>query len=126
HGGLNIRTIHDLGTEEQREQYLPKMNTLEYISSFCLTEPEYGSDASNLQTSALEVGEDIIINGTKRWIGNCLQAQILIVWARNTKTKQVQGYIVETDRPGVEIKKIEGKLSTTSVENCDIIFKNVK
>jgi acyl-CoA oxidase len=125
-GELVMRVIYELGSEEHRQKYLKKMNTLEIIGSFCLTEPNFGSDASNLQTSSEEVEEGYIINGEKCWIGNALDAHILIVWARNTKTQKVEGYIVDSKLSGVNIQKMDIKFSTRSVENCIIKFENVK
>jgi alkylation response protein AidB-like acyl-CoA dehydrogenase len=123
-GTLIMKAIYEFGSEEQKEKYLPKFNNLEMIGSFCLTEPEHGSDASNIKTTASVINDSIIINGEKRWIGNSDVAQILIVWAKNGDN--IEGFIVETDRPGVNINKMEGKLSTRSVHNCEIKFENVK
>lgn len=118
-----------LGSEEQKKKYLPKLNTLEYYGAFCLTEPEYGSNAYGIETSAREHVDDkdsVIINGTKRWIGQATMADIYIVWARNEKSQEIEGYIVEKTRPGVSSKKIEGKLAFRAVQNGEIYFNNVK
>ncbi len=126
-GELVMNTIQLLGSEKQKNDILPKMNTLDIIGSFCLTEPEYGSDASSLKTSSMVNNDNntITLNGTKRWIGNASIAQILIMFARNKNNNEIEGYIVETNRPGVVIKPMKGKLSTQAVVNCDIELNNV-
>lgn len=128
HGGeLAMKSIDILGSDEQKSYYLPKMNKGELIGCFCLTEPEYGSDASSLKTSAQEDGEgNIIINGQKRWIGNGTHSDVYIVWARSTKTKEVEGFIVPKGAPGLTATKIEGKLALRGVQNANITFKDVK
>lgn len=128
HGGkLNMNVIHLFGSEEQKDFYLPKMITGEIISSFCLTEPDYGSDATGLESQVEEISStELLLNGRKRWIGNASVAGLLIVWAKNKKTKKIEGYLVDAHLPGIKITKIEGKLSLRMVQNCDIIFDNVK
>jgi alkylation response protein AidB-like acyl-CoA dehydrogenase len=125
-GELIMKAIYQLGSEDQRKKYLPPMNTLESIGSFCLTEPDYGSDASNLSTYVKEEGEFYILNGKKRWIGNGSIAQVYVVFARNVANKKVQGFILESNTPGIEVTEIQGKLSTRGVINCEISFKDVK
>jgi alkylation response protein AidB-like acyl-CoA dehydrogenase len=125
-GELVMKTIHQLGNEEQRQKYLPKMNNLDIIGSFCLTEPDYGSDASSLKTTAVEEGDNVVINGKKTWIGNGSIAKLLIVWARNSKNNEIEGYIVDAPTEGLKVDIIEGKLSTLGVINCSLEFKNVK
>jgi alkylation response protein AidB-like acyl-CoA dehydrogenase len=128
HGGeVAMRTIYELGSEKQKEYYLPKLNTLEFIGAFCLTEPENGSDAYNIKTTAIQDSEgNYVINGKKRWIGQGTIADIFIVWANNPKTKEIEGFIVEKERIGISCKKIEGKLALRCLQNADLIFDNVK
>jgi acyl-CoA oxidase len=127
HGELVMNTIYLLGSEEQKKKYLPKLNTGEYFGCWGLTEPDYGSDASSLTTTSEEDSEgNYIINGKKRWIGNGTIADVYIVWARNKKTKQVEGYIIDKGTPGLSATKINGKLSLRMVHNSDITFDNVK
>jgi acyl-CoA oxidase len=128
HGGeVVMRTIYELGSEEQKNYYLPKLNKLELIGAFCLTEPDYGSDAYNIKTTAVEDSEgNFIINGRKRWIGQGTIADIYVVWAFNSKSKEIEGFLVEKERTGIITKKIEGKLGFRSVQNADIIFNHVK
>lgn len=129
HGAeLGMQSIYMLGSEEQKKFFLPKMNKGELIGCFCLTEPNYGSDATSLKTEAKEdENGDYIINGEKRWIGNATFADVFIIWARNVKTKKIEGFIAEKSvTSGITTEKIEGKLSLRMVENANIKFNNVK
>lgn len=125
-GELIMRTINDLGNEEQRQAYLPKINKGELIASFCLTEAEYGSDATSIKTNVREENGELVLNGSKRWIGNADYADLLIVWARNSKNNQIEGYLVDAKLPGISVKLMTGKMSTRSVHNSDIKFDNVR
>jgi acyl-CoA oxidase len=124
-GELIIKTIFTLGNEQQKQFYIPKLVNFEFVGSFCLTEPDYGSDASSIKTSTKEFDDHYILNGQKRWIGNGTIAGVLIVFARNEKTNHVEGYLVDPKSKGVEAKLIDGKLSTRGVMNADISFTNV-
>ena len=126
-GDLVGKTIELFGSEEQKQFYLPKIKNLELIGSFCLTEPDYGSDASSLECNVKDSGDFFLLNGKKRWIGNASIAAILVVFARNEKNKKVEAFIVETKNcEGLDINVMEGKLAIKSVYNCDITFTNVK
>jgi alkylation response protein AidB-like acyl-CoA dehydrogenase len=127
-GELIMKVIDQFGNEDQRKNYLPKMNKLDIIGSYCLTEPEHGSDASNLKTNIKPTsdGNSYILNGKKRWIGNATVAGVLVVFARNSQNNKVEGYLVDPKSEGLTIKLIQGKYSTRSVHNCDIFFENVK
>jgi len=122
-----MNVINLFGSEEQKAFYLPKMITGEIFSSFCLSEPEFGSDAASIETLVSEFDENfLLLKGKKRWIGNASVAGLLIVWARNAKTKQIEGFLVDANLPGITIKNMETKLSLRMVQNCDIDFDNVK
>jgi acyl-CoA oxidase len=95
------------------------LKNIDEISGWGLTEPDIGSDASSLTTSVRETPEGYVINGKKRWIGNG-NGGILVVWARNETTKQVEGFIVETKNNGVTAVPIQRKLALRVVQNCDI------
>jgi acyl-CoA oxidase len=123
---LVIFTIEKLGSEEQKAIYLPKLCDLELIGGWGLTEPDTGSDASSLTTTATPTDGGFILNGSKRWIGNAPISDILIIWARNTTTKQIEGFIVPSKHPGVNIVKIQRKLGLRMVQNGDIYLNNVK
>lgn len=122
---LSIKTLFLLGSEAQKSEYLQKLINLDFISSWCLTEPDYGSDASNLITSAEPLENGFIINGKKRWIGNGTFADIYFVWARNTKTNKIQCFLVEKNTKGLSSTKMQGKLALRAVQNAEISFDNV-
>ena len=121
---VNMHTIESLSSEEQKQEYLPKMANLELISGWALTEPEIGSDAANIKTSATPVKDGFVISGKKRWIGNGNQ-NFNVVWARNTQNKKVEAFIVENNREGVTYEVIKHKLALRIVQNCEISFKDV-
>jgi acyl-CoA oxidase len=90
-----------------------------------LTEPDYGSDASSLKTIATKVEGGWILEGQKRWIGNSTFADLLVIFARNTSTNQINGYIVKKDAPGLTVTKIDNKIGLRIVQNGDIVMKKV-
>lgn len=122
---LCIKTLFYLGSEEQKQKYLSKLISLEIIGCWGLTEPNFGSDASSLQSKASPTEKGFILNGQKRWIGNGTLADIVFLWARNEKTKKVQCFIVEKGTKGLSTKKMESKLALRAVQNAEIKFDNV-
>ncbi|KAL6077641.1 Acyl-coenzyme A oxidase 4, peroxisomal [Balamuthia mandrillaris] len=120
HNCLGMLSIDLCGNEEQKQRFLPPMARMEKIGAFGLTEPDFGSDASSLQTTAKRVSGGWILNGKKRWIGNATFADVVIIWARNTETDQVNGFIVEKGAKGYSATKIENKISLRMVHNADI------
>lgn len=118
------------GTEEQKQYYLPKLASGELLSSFCLTEPDAGSDAASLKTSAVRDGENYILNGTKRFITNAPHAGIYTVMARtSTEIKGAGGisaFIVERGTPGVSLGKPDHKMGHKGAHTCDVIFENAR
>ena len=102
------------GTEAQKQKYLPRLASGEIIGSFCLTEPDSGSDAASLKTTAVRDGDTYIINGTKRYITNAPQAGIFTVMARtdpqNKRAGGISAFIVESDTPGITLGKIDKKM----------------
>jgi glutaryl-CoA dehydrogenase len=124
-GGLAMRSIAMLGSEEQKRRWLPDMARVEKIGAFALTEPTHGSDSVALETAARRDGDEWVLNGQKRWIGNGTVADVVVVWARDTEDKQVKGFLVETDTPGYEARKIEGKGSVRAVWQADIELRDV-
>lgn len=119
-------TIEELGSEEQKAKYLPRIRNFEMIGGWALTEDKIGSDASNLQTAATQISEDKYrLHGTKRWIGNG-NRDLLIVWAKNTENKKVEGFIVENKNvEGLTSQVIKYKLPLRIVQNCHITLDNV-
>ncbi len=116
------------GTEAQKQKYLPRLASGEIIGSFCLTEPESGSDAASLKTTAIKDGDTYIINGTKRYITNAPQAGVFTVMARtdpqNKRSGGISAFIVESDTPGITLGKVDKKMGQKGAHTCDVIFDN--
>jgi glutaryl-CoA dehydrogenase len=124
-GGLAMRSIAMLGSEEQKRRWLPEMARVEKIGAFALTEPTHGSDSVALETAARRDGDQWVLDGQKRWIGNGTVADVVVVWARDAEDKQVKGFLVETDTPGYGARTIEGKGSVRAVWQADIELREV-
>ena len=127
HSGLAMSSIGLLGDEEQKARWLPDMVKLEKIGAFGLTEPEVGSNASQVKTRARKDGDGYILNGSKRWIGNASIADVLIIWARDEDSGDFGGYVIENPNAtdGVSINDIWGKIGKRAVLNADITLKDV-
>ncbi|XP_054780712.1 acyl-coenzyme A oxidase 4, peroxisomal-like isoform X5 [Prosopis cineraria] len=125
HSSLAMLTIALCGSEDQKQKYLPSLAQLRTVACWALTEPDYGSDASALKTTATRVEGGWILEGQKRWIGNSTFADLLVIFARNTTTNQINGYIVKKDAPGLIVTKIENKIGLRIVQNGDILLKKV-
>ena len=127
HSGLAMGSIVRLGSEEQRERWLPRMASLDLIGAFALTEPKGGSDvAAGLATTARREGDTWVLNGAKRWIGNATFADLVIVWAKDEADGQVKGFVVEKGTPGFEATKIENKIALRTVQNADITLTDCR
>jgi glutaryl-CoA dehydrogenase len=124
--GLAMQSIAMLGSEEQKEQWLPPMAQLNKIGAFALTEPTHGSDSVALETTARRDGDTWTINGAKKWIGNGTIADVIVVWARDVADRQVKGFLVEKGTPGYLARKIEGKGSLRAVWQAEIELTNVQ
>ena len=124
--GLAMRSIHLLGSEEQKQRWLPAMARGEKLGAFALTEPRHGSDSVSLETEARRVGDEYVINGAKRWIGNGTLADVVVVWARDAEDLQVKGFLVERGTPGYEARVIEGKGSLRALWQADIDLIDVR
>ncbi|XP_042394441.1 acyl-coenzyme A oxidase 4, peroxisomal-like [Zingiber officinale] len=125
HSSLAMLTIALCGSDAQKEKYLPSLAKLDKIACWALTEPDYGSDASALKTIATKVSGGWVISGQKRWIGNSTFADLLIIFARNTSTNQINGFIVKKGAPGLKTTKIENKIGLRMVQNGDIVLEKV-
>jgi glutaryl-CoA dehydrogenase len=124
--GLAMRSIAMLGSEAQKERWLPPLARVEQIGAFALTEPDHGSDSVALETTARRDGEGYVIDGHKRWIGNGTVADVVVVWARDTADGRVKGFLVEPGTPGYEASVIEGKGSVRAVWQADIRLRGVR
>ena len=124
--GLAMKTIAILGSEEQKQRWLPAMARLEKIGAFALTEPEHGSDSVALETTARRDSEGYVIDGAKRWIGNGTIADVAIVWARSEEDGEVKGFLVETNDPGYQATVIDGKGCARAVWQADIRLEAVR
>jgi glutaryl-CoA dehydrogenase len=125
--GLATGSIAVAGSDEQRREWIPKLASGEVIGAFGLTEPLSGSDsARGLQTTARREGDEWVLNGQKRWIGNATFSDITIIWAKDEADGQVKGFIVPTSTPGYAATKIEGKVSLRMVQNADITLTDVR
>lgn len=125
--GLATGSIAVAGSDEQRREWIPRLASGEVIGAFGLTEPLSGSDsARGLQTTARREGDEWVLNGQKRWIGNATFSDITVIWAKDEADGQVKGFIVPTSTPGYEATKIEGKISLRIVQNADITLTDVR
>lgn len=129
-GSLAMSAIHKHGSQEQKQQWLPKMAAGEAIGCFALTEPSAGSDPSSMTTRAHREGEEWVLNGQKRWIGLASEAQVAIVWAQVADEQAgkdvVRGFVVPTDTSGFTATPITGKLSMRASLQCDIELTDVR
>jgi glutaryl-CoA dehydrogenase len=124
--GLAMGAIGLGGSAEQRTEWLPRMATGELVGAFGLTEPLSGSDsAQGLRTTATRDGDNWILNGAKRWIGNATFSDLTVIWAKSAEDGQVKGFIVPNSTPGFSATKIENKQSLRIVQNADIVLENV-
>jgi glutaryl-CoA dehydrogenase len=127
HNHLAMGSIYHCGSEEQREEWLPRMARFQTIGAFGLTEPEVGSGvARGLQTTARRDGDTWVLNGAKRWIGNATFADITVIWARDEADDQVKGFLVEKGALGFTATKMEHKIALRAVQNADIALSDVE
>jgi acyl-CoA dehydrogenase len=128
--GIGSQGILMDGTDEQKAEYLPKLASGELIASFALTEPDAGSDAASLRTTAIRDGDDYIVNGTKRFITNSPHAGIFTLMARTNPDNKgaggVSAFIVDAKSPGISIGKIDKKMGQKGAHTADVIFENCR
>ncbi|MDQ6799063.1 MAG: acyl-CoA dehydrogenase family protein, partial [Actinomycetota bacterium] len=125
--GLAMGSIDVGGDDEQRQRWLPAMAKLDKIGAFGLTEPHGGSDvAGGLETTARKDGDEWILNGAKRWIGNATFADLVIIWARVADSDTIHGFVVEPGTAGFETKKMEGKLALRITQNAEITLTDCR
>jgi acyl-CoA dehydrogenase len=118
------------GTPEQQAHWLPRMATGEVIASFALTEPDAGSDAASLRTTAIRDGDHYVVNGTKRYITNAPQASVFTLMARTNPSDKgaggVSAFIVDARSPGITLGRIDRKMGQRGAHTCDVVFDNCR
>jgi glutaryl-CoA dehydrogenase len=115
-----------LGSQEQKQRWLPGMAVVDKLGAFALTEPTHGSDSVALEISARRDGDEWVINGRKKWIGNGTLADVVVVWARDVADQQVKGFLVENGTPGYDARRIDGKGSLRAVWQAEIALTDVR
>ncbi|UXS33823.1 acyl-CoA dehydrogenase [Agrobacterium tumefaciens] len=128
HNSVGCVPILKFGTEDQKQRFLPKLSSGEWIGGFALTEPQAGSDASNLKTRARRDGDRYILDGAKQFITSGKNGDVVIVFAVTDATagkKGITAFIVPTDTPGYEVIRVEEKLGLHSSDTCQIAFTDM-
>ena len=124
---LVMHPIHAYGSEAQKQRYLPKLATGEWIGCFGLTEPDAGSDPAAMQTRAEKTAGGYRLNGAKTWISNAPIADVFIVWARSeAHGGKVRGFVLDKGTRGLTAPKIEGKLSLRTSVTGEIVMQDVE
>ena len=127
HSGLAMGSIYLCGSEEQKQEWLPKMQKFEKIGAFGLTEPEVGSAvAGGMGTTCRKEGDEWVLNGQKKWIGNATFSDITIIWARDEVSNRVKGFIVRKENPGFSAEKMKDKMALRTVQNALITLKDCR
>ena len=121
--GLTMAAIYNLGSEEQKQKWLPPMARCEKIGCFGLTEPEAGSDPGSLSTTAVEEGSGYVLNGEKRWIGNASFADAAVIWARK-EDERISCFLVEGDNPGYHAEVLPRKGSQRAAWQTHITLRD--
>lgn len=128
-GSLAMFAIHHWGSEEQKQEWLPRMAAGEALGCFGLTEPDFGSDPGGMRTRAVRDGDDWVLNGTKMWITNGSVADVAVVWA-NTDLKEgsrgIRGFVVPTDAPGFTAPEIRAKMSLRASVTSELVLEDVR
>lgn len=126
HNAIGQNVVEALGDEEQRKRVLTETMNMDKFICFGLTEPNNGSDASGLKTTATKVEGGYLLNGQKRWIGNATFADYIVIWARNANEgNNIQAFLATKGTKGLKTSKIENKYSLRIIQNADIELKDV-
>ena len=123
-GSLAMFSLWKWGSDEHKQEWLPRMATGEAIGCFGLTEPDFGSDPSGMRTHAKRDGDDWLLNGTKMWITNGSVADVAVVWAQTEDG--IRGFVVPTDSPGFSAPAISSKLSLRASVTSELVLDNVR
>lgn len=127
HSGLAMGSIYICGSEEQKQEWLPQMARMEKIGAFGLTEPEVGSAvAGGLGTTCKKEGDEWVLNGQKKWIGNATFADVIIIWANDVDSNQVKGFLIRKGNPGFKAEKMQDKMALRTVENALITLTDCR
>lgn len=127
HSGLAMGSIYICGSEEQKQEWLPQMARMEKIGAFGLTEPEVGSAvAGGLGTTCKKEGDEWVLNGQKKWIGNATFADVIIIWANDVDSNQVKGFLIRNGNPGFKAEKMQDKMALRTVENALITLTDCR
>jgi glutaryl-CoA dehydrogenase len=121
---LTMYPIYAYGTEAQRQKYLPKLATGEYLGAFGLTEPDFGSDAGSMITRARKVDGGYVLKGAKMWITNAPVADVFVIWAKDD-AGIIRGFILERGMKGLSTPKIEGKFSLRISITGEVVLEDV-
>jgi len=124
-GSLVMFPIYAYGNEEQRQKYLPKLATGEWLGCFGLTEPDHGSNPAGMLTNIVDAGDYVVLNGSKMWISNAPFADVAVVWAKNEEG-EIQGLIVERGMPGFTTPATHGKWSLRASATGELVFDHVQ
>jgi glutaryl-CoA dehydrogenase len=127
-GSLVMWPIHTYGTEEQKQEWLPKLAAGEKIGCFGLTEPDYGSNPGGMITTAKKTSDGWVLNGTKMWITNASMADVATVWAQTGEigdSESIRGFVVPTDTEGVSARDQKGKLSLLASDTSELVLDDV-
>jgi acyl-CoA dehydrogenase len=128
--GIGSQGILIDGTQSQKEHWLPRLASGSIVGAFCLTEPDVGSDAASLKTSARLDGDVFVINGVKRYITNAPEAGVFTVFARTDASKKgasgVSAFIVDATSPGITLGAWDKKMGQKGTHTCDVIFENLR
>jgi glutaryl-CoA dehydrogenase len=124
---LVMYPIHAYGSEEQRQKYLPKLASGEWVGCFGLTEPDAGSDPGGMKTRAKKVDGGYVLSGSKMWISNAPIADVFVVWAKSeAHDNEIRGFVLEKGMKGLSAPKIGGKLSLRASITGEIVMENVE
>ena len=124
---LVMYPIYAYGTEEQRQKYLPKLASGEFIGCFGLTEPDAGSDPAGMKTTAKKTANGYVLNGAKMWISNAPIADVFVVWAKSeAHGGKIKGFVLEKGMKGLSAPKVGGKLSLRASITGEIVMKDVE
>ncbi|ALG83411.1 acyl-CoA dehydrogenase family protein [Gordonia phthalatica] len=128
-GSLAMFAIHHWGSEEQKNEWLPRMAAGDALGCFGLTEPDFGSDPGGMRTRAVRDGSDWVLNGAKMWITNGSVADVAVVWA-NTDLEEgsrgIRGFVVPTDTPGFSAPEIRAKMSLRASVTSELVLQDVR